>query len=146
MTCSEQPLAETDERGVGANVDLDLNLASHEPREDPVELHQRRAHVDDLGCARRRPTQPEQLPHVLRAEVRGLANLDQFASERSGSFVLEEQFDVAADHHQDVVDVVRNGARQPRQGLDLLSLEELLGLEVGACSAGCGVFSQGYKG
>ena len=68
----------------------------------------------------------EQLARERGGALGGVGNFLRGAAQaRIGAEALEQEFGVAGDHHQQIVEVVRDAAGEPADGFHLLGLTEL---------------------
>ena len=106
---------------------VEIDVLAEQTPEHLLELRQRLVQVDDSRLEHLSPAEREQLPGQLGAPPAGLLDLrdvlPQRVARREG---LEGQRRVAEDDRQHVVEVMRDAAREPPDGLHLLGLAELL--------------------
>jgi hypothetical protein len=102
------------------------DLLPREPIEEMCEVRQRVAQVEELGLERLLAREGEELAHEARRAVGVLVDLLKVGIIRMARVALQQkQVAVPADGRQQVVEIVRDAARELADGLHLLALHEL---------------------
>ncbi len=127
MTCSICPAsARTGQRsGARDHHQVDV-LANHAGQHLDV-FCRHVVQVDDPGRQHLLPAEGEQLARQRRGAFRRAGDFLRWTAQgRLSAQALEEKFRVARNHHQEIVEIVRDAARQPADCFHLLRLAQLL--------------------
>src|SRR5581483_6329965 len=117
---------DANERRVRRQPRLDLNVAEHETAHELLDAAQHVVGIDDARLERLPAAEREELPGELRRTRRRAANLLDLPLALLHARIEQNQLGVAADDREQIVEVVRDAAREPADGFHLLRLEELL--------------------
>ncbi len=104
-----------------------VHVLAKDPAEDLLETLDDGVQAHDARLDHLLPAEGEQLTSQRRGTIGGLADLLDIAPLGIvGPEVLQQQIAVARDHREQIIEVVRDPARQSPHGLHLLRLQELL--------------------
>jgi hypothetical protein len=122
----ELPLVGPDEAQGGLVVEGQAHPLSHETVQEVGDVGQDGAQVESLGEHALLAGECEELSHEAGRAIHVLADLDEIRVLRVARVMAQqEQVRMAGDGSQEVVEVVRDAARELAKGLHLLALDEL---------------------
>ena len=111
----------------GFNLDAQFDVLAYQTRQHLTHLGHHGVQVDHLGLQDLHAAESQQLPGQPRGPIRRLLDLFDFAIVPIvGSQAVQQQFSVAPDDHQQIVEVMRHSAREASHRLHLLRLAKLM--------------------
>ena len=104
-----------------------IHVFAHDATEHPHQADEDLVQVDHLGLHHLLAAEQQQLAREAGGSRRGQLDLFHVCTQRvGGGQVLQDEIAIAEDHAQDVVEVVRDTARQSADRLHLLGVPQLL--------------------
>src|SRR5579872_5967400 len=112
---------------IGCQLGLQLNSFADERLQGALHIGDNAIHIHDLQFEQLFTTESQQLASQGCRSLGCLVNGFDLAIHRTAfAGVFEQDFRVSADHHQQIIEVVRDATGQPADGFHLLRLPELV--------------------
>ncbi len=113
--------------GVGGEARDQFDVFADQGPQQPLHVADHAVDVDDLQFQELLAAERQQLPGQGRGAVGGLLDRLHLVVHVAAFFqLLQQHLGVSGDHHQQVVEVVRDAAGQPAHRIHLLRLPQLL--------------------
>ena len=115
-----------DTTGIGIERDHELHLVTQHPQQHLAHAAYQRVEIEHLRAEDMRPAEGKQLPGQTGRAFGGANNgIDALAHGGTHVVFLQHDFRIAANDHEQVIEVVGNPARQAADRFHLLRLSNL---------------------